>query len=171
MITAIARDTAAGAAVDMDSIIEEMMATCLGELRRLHRGQKEIQTTCVKLIGGLHEEVLRVVRELRALDKKCADVCVNWAHEARCRETRKSEKPPAIPRARHLASLEHSEDQSGTAPEFGKVESTLAHLTRSPVVVSIPRPVRFLLHFRLAGREAWTCGESSKRHMRTSCLG
>ena len=59
----------------------------------------------------------------------------------------------------------------GTTPEFGKVESSLAHLTRSPRVVSIPRPVRFLLHFRLAGREAWTCGESSKRHMRTSSLG
>ena len=67
------------------------------------------------------------------MDKKCADVCVNWAHEARCRETHKSEKPPAIPRARHLASLdEDSEDRSETTPEFGKVESSLAPDAESP---------------------------------------
>ena len=127
VITAIcAPDTAAGTTVAMDPNIGDMMATCLGELRRLHRGQKEIQTTCVKLIGGLHGEDLRVVSELRALDKKCADICVNWAHEAASRETRKSETLPAFPRAGYLASLEQQcEDQSGTTPEFGKVESSL----------------------------------------------
>ena len=78
MITAIcAPDTVAGAAVDVDSNIGDMMATCPREVRRLHQGQKDIQITCVKLIGGLHEEVLRVVSELRAWDEKCADMCVN----------------------------------------------------------------------------------------------
>ena len=123
MIKAIcAPDTVVGAVVDMDSNIGDMMATCQGEVRRLHGGQEEIQITCVKLIGGLHEDLLRVVSELRALDEKCADMCVNWAREAPSRETRKSKKPPAFSRGGYLACLvEHSED----TPEFGKVESSL----------------------------------------------
>ena len=172
MITAIfAPDTVAGAAVDMDSSIGDMMATCLGEVRRHHRGQKEIQITCVKLIGGVHEEVLRVSANCMPWTKN-APTCVS-TERARLQVER-----PANPR-----SLQPFHAQ-GTTPKTNlglpqssaklrvvwcKTASPL-HLTRSSQVLPFPRPVRVLWRFRLVGREAWTCGESSKRHMRTTSM-
>ena len=173
VITAIcAPDTAAGTTVDMDSNIEEMMATCLGELRRLHRGQKEIQTTCVKLIGGLHEEVLRVVRELRALNEN-APTFVSTGR------TRLDVERPANPRSLQPFHAPGTSRLSTNTPKInqglpqssGKVESALAQPDAESRSGVHSRPVRFLLHFRLAGRETWTCGESSKRHMRTILPG
>ena len=144
---------------------ETRWATCLGEVRRLHRGQKEIQITFVTLIGSLHEEVLRVVSELRALDEN-APTCVSTGR-ARLQVER-----PANPRSLQPLHAPGTSRVSTNTPKTNqgppqssaklrvvwcKTASPL-DLSRSSQVVPFPSPARVLWRCRLAGREAWTCG-------------